>query len=349
MLNGPYSLEGEGDEPGPSPIQVTFDSLKAFTSEYQAHIARGGLFVESEETFELLSPVRVQIHLAFCGEYVELEGQVVNYVPAGLAGSGARAGVAIQLEWPAERLREVFGAFLSDSQPQEKEQPDPRRKKARAPAKLLAKIGTRKAVVAGRTRDLSLGGALISVASEPPPVGTAVQMMIRHSNGADEMLIPARIVRHLVTESGEVSAVAVQFEPEEDRVGETERFIEEVAIAEQARRIGGVSGAIAERGLAAVLEEFAQSSRFGTLTVSCGAEEGVIGFEDRQLRVATLGQASGIDALARMLTWQDGAYEFHARSERTGEPPLSVPLDEAILEALGREVARPLETEAGDA
>ena len=349
MLNGPYSLEGDGDDLGPRPIQVTFDSLKAFSDEYQSHIARGGLFVESEETFELLSPVRLKIHLAFCGEYVEIDGQVVNCVPAGLAGSGVRAGVAIQLEWPGEQLREVFGAYLSGSQPREEEEPDSRRTTPRAPTKVLARIGTRKAVVAGRTRDLSMGGALISVSAEPPAVGTAIQMMIRHPNGEDEMLIPARIVRHLKTESGEVSAVAVQFEPEEDRVGETERFIEEVAIAEQTRRIGGISGAIAERGLAVVLEEFAQSSRFGTVTVSCGAEEGVIGFEDRQLRVATLGQASGIDALARMLTWQDGAYEFHARSERTGEPPLSVPLDEAILEALGREVARPLETEAGDA
>ncbi len=335
MRDMPYSLHGEAEELGPKSIQVSFASLEEFSREYRAHIVRGGIFVETEESFELLSPVQIQIHLAFCGEYVEIGGQVVNCVPAGLAGSGARPGIAIQLDWPTERLREELGALAGDPQPSAEEKQDERRTTQRAPTKVLAKLGTRKAAVAGRTRDLSLGGALVSVTAAAPPVGSTIQMMLKHPNGEDEMLIPARVVRYVETESGEVSAVALQFEPEEDRVGETERFIEEVAVAEHARRIGGISGAIPDSGVSALLGEFGQSSRFGTLTVSRGAEEGVIVFEDAQLQVARLGQESGIDALARMLAWSDGAYEFHARSERAGEPVLSMPLDEAIEEALG--------------
>jgi hypothetical protein len=71
----------------------------------------------------------------------------------------------------------------------------------------------------------------------------------------------------------------------------------------------------------------------GTLTVTHDNEEAVIGFEGEMLCYARLGRVSGTKALTRVLGWDEGSFEFHARLEpMTSEsPPMS--LDAALLES----------------
>jgi len=107
-----------------------------------------------------------------------------------------------------------------------------------------------------------------------------------------------------------------------------------VQSAEHSRRLGGINGPIAELGIENLLQMFGTSSPQGTLTVTRGAEEGMIVFEGGDLRGARLGELPCVDALKVMLSWREGGFEFHARvdeSDFEGDP---VPLSAAILEAL---------------
>ena len=79
---------------------------------------------------------------------------------------------------------------------------------------------------------------------------------------------------------------------------------------------------------------FGSTAPAGTLMLRSGQDEGVIGFENQLLRYATLGAATGMKALIRLLSWQAGVFEFVARLEPADstDPPLS--LAAAIFEAV---------------
>jgi len=86
--------------------------------------------------------------------------------------------------------------------------------------------------------------------------------------------------------------------------------------AEHSRRLGGISGVIAKASLGNLLQNLSESSPCGTLTVMREGEEGFIAFEKGQLIGAQVGRVTGSKALARMLCWKDGSFEFHARVDR---------------------------------
>jgi hypothetical protein len=132
---------------------------------------------------------------------------------------------------------------------------------------------------------------------------------------------------------GSVAAVAVGFDVIPDEHGDLARFVEQVTSADHARRLGGVHGDLSEVAVATLVQMLGRSARQGTLTLRRGEEEGVIAFEGEELRYARLGGLAGVKALARLLAWSDGRFEFHAHvDEREAEGP-RVPLDAALVEA----------------
>jgi hypothetical protein len=79
---------------------------------------------------------------------------------------------------------------------------------------------------------------------------------------------------------------------------------------------------------------FATTAPTGTLYLRKDQEDGMIGFEGGLMRFCCVGSATGMKALVRMLSWRDGAFEFHAHLEevKTADPPL--PLEAALLDAV---------------
>ena len=73
-------------------LKVAYVSEAAFQSEYARNIANGGVFLPTENAFEVRDPVRVQIKLAYCDQLIPLEGEVVRCVPPELAKAGASPG-----------------------------------------------------------------------------------------------------------------------------------------------------------------------------------------------------------------------------------------------------------------
>jgi Tfp pilus assembly protein PilZ len=76
-------------------LRIEFGSEDEFRREYADNIAKGGIFAASSTAYALCEPVRVELSLAFCGESLTIDGEVVHSVPAELTESGATPGVAM--------------------------------------------------------------------------------------------------------------------------------------------------------------------------------------------------------------------------------------------------------------
>lgn len=355
----------------PRTLRVEFSTEADFRREFGRNIVNGGVFVASEERFEPRDRVRVELALRYCRKTVKLAGEVVDCIPASMAGAGGTPGVAVQLLAPAARLREQCEPFLgseptavdarAEARPADrapataggsaaparsgspsaavveeraaaKPSPaEPRRQAPRAPARVSARLETEDGQgVGGRTRDLSDSGVLVSVEGEPVPVGHDVALTLEHPRTGDSMELHGRVVRHVTSDDGEVTALGIQFVVPEQRSGEVERFVADVKACEHSRRLGGIHGPISELGAEALLKMFMGSAPRGTLVLRRGAHEGRIVFEDGRVRGARLGRAKGMKAFKALLRWREGEFEFFTRPEEVdaGQEPLS--LDAAV-------------------
>lgn len=331
-----------------SRLHIQFTTEAEFRAEFLANIVNGGIFVTTEYPPRLRARVTVDIQLSYCNEVLQLDGEVVHCVPAELAATGASPGVAIHFDDNVTSLRAKFAPHVNtEPHKSEKAKSDPRRAR-RFAASVATRISTsadpeRKGGV-GRTRNISRYGALVDPFGDPVPIGEAIKITITHPSTGEELEVDATVQRHEVSESGSVTGLGVEFHlPDAKAEAESSaRFLEDVQRREYSRRLGAITGPIEELGIPTLLTMFGSCADGGTLTVTRDSEEGSIVFQGGMLRGARLASASGLDALARMLAWQSGFFDFeaHVDPERfQGDP---VPLEQALNDALhSREERRP--------
>jgi len=207
-----------------------------------------------------------------------------------------------------------------------------RRRAPRIESRVEARVDARSISLEGRTRNLSRSGALISADATGLPVGTPVGLELVHPVSGERLEIEGTVSRHVETK-GAVAAVGIEFGPEGAGDG-LNAFLGEVSDAEKERRRTGIYGAIEELGIAALVRMFSGNARRGTLTIVSGVEDGSIGFESGMLRHARLGELRGVKALSRLLSWERGRFEFHARLDPAPGEPETVALEEAIQQAI---------------
>jgi hypothetical protein len=200
-------------------------------------------------------------------------------------------------------------------------------------ARVPVRIDGRDAGLEGTTRNLSQTGVLVAVPGGGVAIGQRVCVTMEHPTTGEAMEVEGRVVREVET-GGEVAALGIHFDPPEAHRGEVSRFVEQVQSVEHTRRLGGISGAIEELDPQSLLQMFGNAAPAGTLVLRKGQDEGLIGFENRLLRYAQLGSATGMKALVRLLSWRDGVFEFFARLEPADEMEAPLPLDAAIFEAV---------------
>jgi hypothetical protein len=158
-----------------------------------------------------------------------------------------------------------------------------------------------------------------------------VQLSLVHPDTGETLEVRGRVARR-VEAPGTVAAVAIDLEPGEAALG-FGSFVREVHAAEARRQAAGIAGAIAELGMDNLIQMFGKFSRGGTLTASVGNEEGVVTFEAGCLRSCRIGSLTGTKALARMLSWREGSFEFHAEVDPQSSAGELMPIDGALLEA----------------
>jgi Tfp pilus assembly protein PilZ len=254
------------------------------------------------------------------------------------AGAAADSGPVPEPEGPAELLGEGDletptgdGPVAPDSA----DEPvgDERRRHRRGPARVPARIDASHVSLAGRTRDISESGVLVSLDGNDLPLGKEVRLGLVNPETGEELDVKGRVVRHIEAE-GTVAAVGVEFDPGRDTQVRIVDFVRGAHETERDRREAGIAGVIEELGMANLLQMLGKSSQRGTLTVTSGSEEGVVAFESGLLRYARLGALKGTKALSRLMAWQEGSFSFHSQVDSIADEDEPLPLDGAILEAV---------------
>ncbi|HEX5064943.1 MAG TPA: PilZ domain-containing protein [Myxococcota bacterium] len=293
----------------------------------------GGVFLRTREDFALRESVQVRLEFVWMKKALQLPGEVVHIVPPEMAGMGGMPGVALQFTDSAGAVRQKMrdlGLPVGDSHQTAADKGV--RSAPRTPVRVAARIAGTNETVDGQTRNLSRSGVLVAVRGGTIPVGEAVRFTLSNPKTGVEHSVDGRVVRQ-VASGGEVSAVAVQFSPRADEKDEFERFVGELQGVEHTRRLGGISGPIAELGPQNVVQMFANSAQEGTLWLRHGEEEGMVCFQRGLLRLAKVGNQTGVKALVHMFAWRDGSFEFHARLEDVEMKGAPLPLEAALLDA----------------
>jgi Tfp pilus assembly protein PilZ len=351
-MGGSRTAESEQQER--RTVQVCFETLEDFRREYHDNLQRGGLFVADPRPFELREEVQVEFDLAFASASFELRAEVVGVLPQGLPHAGGRAGVALQLAAASEDLRRAFEPILGRvPAPDPGHQVGERRAAPRHRARAMGRMSSDDGDVAVRTRDLSRTGVLVSIDGIPPvPVGDRVSLLLEHPTHGESLAVDGVVVRHVEGE-GHVPALAVAFSERDAERADVQAFIEDLQSIGHARDLAAITGPLSEMGLATLLQSFSAGTPRGTITLTRGPEEGRVLFEDGQLVAVHLGAATGSKALARLLAWADGRFEFvsHLDAGPRDEPPL--PIEVALIDA-ARQVdeqrrLEPLPFDPGDA
>jgi hypothetical protein len=304
-------------------LRLPFASQEAFRQEFERNIAKGGAFVEGVEFGELREMVTVELELGFCGERIRIPAEVVAGVPAELAGAGVKPGVAVQFDLPVRELRSRLGPLAQVSVlPEEQPEALVRRGAPRYESDVAVRVSVGGRWIPGRARNLSRTGALVAVEGEAPRVGSDVRIGFTHPGTGQEFVATCHVARELPGD-GVRRALGIQF-PEQE--AEFLGFIEEVQASEHAQRLGGISGPLEELALEDLLQMFGSSSRSGTLVLTRGEEQGRMVFENGLLTSVCAGAASGMKALVRLLSWQEGSFQFRGEVEaaETDEPPITV-------------------------
>lgn len=315
-------------------LRVAFFSAEEFQLEYASNLEHGGVFIANEEAASPREPVLVEMLLTGCPQTIRLEGEVVHIVPPEMAEAGGVPGVAVQLCCTQTALRAALEPFVKAAGEPPHQKPDSGRRRApRAPAQVPIRIEAPGKSIIGHSRNLSQVGVLVSVHGDELPVGTRIQISIEHPTGDESFQVGATVTRQLANDEG-VMALAVEFDPNEEQRDGLRHFISDLQSHEHTRRLGGIHGSITEGGPDSLIQMLGQTAPIGTLTITRGDEEAIVGFEAGMLQYVRLGTVTGLKALARLLDWTEGSFEFHARLEPVAFSDVETALETAVFQAL---------------
>jgi Tfp pilus assembly protein PilZ len=329
-------------------LHLRFESPESLRSEFEKNIANGGLFVATDEPYQIRQPVTVEIALVYLegsggadcpGGVLELDGEIVHVVPLEMASSGVVPGVALQLEESPQDLRERFTPLIGKRAVSsvEKDLEGPRRRGARrhsvrVPVRVMPVMSP---PFEATSRDLSATGILLSLRDTVLPVGEVVRICLWHPSGDPSVVVDGKVVREVPNKKGRIAAVAVAFDRNQAADMRVRGVIDALREAGHRSRLGGISGSIGDLGLPSLLQMFGASAPQGTLVVECDGEQGWIAFADGQLLGAEMGLFSGHDALVAMLDWSNGSFEFEANADpQLVESAPRKPLEGAVLAAV---------------
>ena len=302
------------------------------------------MFVPSDAAFEVRRALSIQVVLDYLDPdsvALTLEGEIVHCVPRELAANGATPGVAVQFEANASTLRAQFEELLGHVVvvPTTEDCEGTLRQRAkrdavRVPVRIMP---TMSSPFEATSRDLSSSGILVTVRDDVLPKGEIVRVCLWHPSGAPSVELDGKVVRQIKNKNGRIAAVAIAFDKHQAADPTTNDVLEALRASGHRSRLGGITGSLADLGLANMLQMFGSSAPQGTLVVEHEAEQGWVAFAGGHLLGAELGGLSGMDALVGMLSWGDGQFHFEA----SADPNLVAaakpwPIDGAVLTAVCR-------------
>jgi Tfp pilus assembly protein PilZ len=318
----------------PSQLRVRFESVEGFRDEFHQNIARGALFVPTLEPYAPHQNVEVTLDLAFCDREISLSGEVIVVVDEALAEVGATtAGISLRLTETASalrlRLESVTGMDLAQPPPTNRSE---RRSSTRSRSDADILISTENGEFSGATANICYTGVLALIPVVSIPVGTAVRVHLSNPLVELDLAVDGKIVHSRRCDGG-MMAHGIQLHYPADRIDEVMAFIEFLQSFDRARRLAVVSGELDASGLGAVLDMFMNTAPSGTLSVLHGKDEGKIVFSEGYILRCTVRMVSGMKALARMVRWTEGRFEFHHELQLPETPDDPQPSEAAMMMA----------------
>ena len=322
-------------------IQMRFDSPAALREEFERNISNRGIFIATEESFPVRTAIDVEVVLAYVDDSevaISLLGEVVHCIPIEMAASGGVPGVAVQFDDSAKDLQESFEPLLGQAPapiPEKERNGPPRRVSKRGAVRVPVRImPAMSPPFEATSRDLSGTGVLLSMKETPLPLGEIVRTCLWHPSGDPSVEVDGQVVREVRNKNGQIAAVAIAFDRTQAADPRVVEVIDALRQAGHRSRLGGISGSIVDLGLASLLQMFGSSAPQGTVVVDRDGEQGWIAFADGQFLGAELGLISGHPALAAMLDWGDGRFQFEATADKELiESAERCSLEDAILKA----------------
>jgi len=316
-----------------SPV-VRFESAEEFRREFRENIADGAIFIPTADAFETRQVVSVIFDLDFCGKESALPAEIVAIVDPALAElTGSQAGISVRFtQSNAEtrsQLARVSGVILDE--PSEASRLS-RRAAPRSDTRANIVVKTADQEYKGETANLSYSGVLALLPMTSIPLGSEVCLHLSNPLVELDLDVDGKIV-HCQRCDGGVVAHGIQLFYSVDRIEEVTAFIEFLQSFDRARRLATVSGDFAEAGLASVLDMFASTAPSGTVVVSRGDDIGKVVFSDSYLLHASVGMTKGMKALARMVCWPEGHFEFHHELQLPENPDEPKHLEAAMMMA----------------
>jgi Tfp pilus assembly protein PilZ len=98
-------------------LELVLNTPEAFRAEYTRNLSNGGAFVATEEKFELLELVHLQLDLPFAGDSFMLQAEVVQCQP--------QRGVSVQIIDPTPKLRMHLQAIFERAEELARASDDP--------------------------------------------------------------------------------------------------------------------------------------------------------------------------------------------------------------------------------
>ncbi len=315
-------------------LRVCFETAEGFRKEYHQNIARGVLFVPSDDPYAPHEKIDLVFDLTFCDASTVVSGEVVVVIDPVLAeAGGTSAGISLRLTEDASNLRleleKLSGISLREKAPA---RVGDRRLAERSGSDADIRIDSGEGRFWGVTANVSYEGVLALLWRATIPVGTAVRTVLSSPAVELELPVDGKIVHRTRCSDGMV-AHGIQLQYPANRIEEVMSFIDFLQAFDRARRLVAITGEIDEGGLGAILEMFVNTAPAGTMTVSRGEEEGKIVFSDNEILHCSLGIVAGLKALSRMFRWKHGRFEFHHDLQLTGDADAPQPLQAAMMSA----------------
>jgi uncharacterized protein (TIGR02266 family) len=309
------------DATGPdlSPLQVTFRTPEEFAAEYDQNLANGGLFIPTAVERPLRSQVSFVLVLGFSGQLLRGRGEVIYAVGAEQAAArGEQTGLGVQLlAFEPARAAEARREIQSSSNAAALEPPDHRRA-VRFATRLQVRFKSRHQFERGVTRDISMGGMFLCT-HEPYPAGSALQVVLVRPVDGKELVLEGEVARTPVVagDDGLPIGMGIRFLPMDPaRRGDVDRFVRFVDLRERVRTAPELRGQLRDAGIESVIHLLCHAVPEGELILRQGGESGRIAFKRANVVRAELPErgVSGEKAFYRMMTWEEGEFEFRPRA-----------------------------------
>ena len=310
---------------------IQYATPEMLRAAFRRELIHGALFLQTQRPLESGAEVNLVLDLQFRGERIELTGRVVGVRRA--TRLGTPPGVSIRLHpSPAAlrmRLEQVLGEALPEADPTP---PGLTKRAPRFAARTRVELALPDRRVWGESVNISCNGLLVLIPAAPVPPGAEVALRIESPDGGAPFEIAGRVSNHARCRLC-MLAVGVQFLYPLERFEEVSRFVDALRSFDHARSLASIHGSLADTSLETLLDTFCGVSDSATLWLRQGDLEGVIVYRDGMILRASAGLASGVQALARMLSWKGAGFELCPDAEvvQSAEEPL--PLATALLAA----------------